>query len=98
MPVRALAWHDRHPLAARWLLAGPVSFLTATLFMASMPFVLPAGGGGIDHLVMPVVLFPLIWAVAVFVAVIMRAPSNAALYLYAALAVETVIVASALTF
>lgn len=53
------------PTGWRWILAGPVAFLLSVLLMASLPFVLPAGRGEIDHLLLPVVLFPLIWSVLV---------------------------------
>lgn len=59
---------DAHPLAARWLLAGPVAILAAVATMAAMPVWLPAGAAGVDHLAFPIVLAPLIWAVPFFYA------------------------------
>lgn len=46
--------------------AGPMALVVAILILLAMPLWYPAGTGGIDHLVMPVVTFPLIWAVLFF--------------------------------
>lgn len=54
---------ERRPLLARWLLAGPGALLAAILGMAAMPVWLPAGAAGIDNIVYPIVLAPLIWTV-----------------------------------
>ncbi|MEM6891555.1 MAG: hypothetical protein AAF636_26055 [Pseudomonadota bacterium] len=53
---------DRRPTLWRWLLAGPLAFLMSILAMAGLPTVLPTGAGGVNHLVLPVVLFPLLWS------------------------------------
>lgn len=53
-PHRARAW-------ARGLLAGPLSFFGSWLLMAGAALYLPAGAAGVDNMVFPVVLFPLIW-------------------------------------
>jgi len=57
---------DRHiaPRAVfwRWILAGPVAFVLSVLMMAMLPLVLPPGSGGINHLVLPVLFFPLLWS------------------------------------
>ncbi|MEM9044241.1 MAG: hypothetical protein AAGC81_06075 [Pseudomonadota bacterium] len=42
-------------------MALPGALIAAILFMAAMPVWFPEGAAGIDHFVMPVVLFPLIW-------------------------------------
>lgn len=52
--------------SARFWLAGPVALLVSIFFMASMSLWLPEGEAGINQLVVPVVLFPMIWAVAFF--------------------------------
>jgi len=44
------------------MLAGPGAILVALAVMAGMTRWLPAGAAGIDNLVMPLVLVPLIWA------------------------------------
>jgi len=46
----------------RVLLAGPLSFLAALCVMAGGSRWIPAGAAQIDHLVLPMVLFPAIWA------------------------------------
>lgn len=58
--------------ALRWVLAGPVALLLSILLMASLPLVLPAGAGGVNHLVLPVLAFPLIWAILIVLAVAAR--------------------------
>lgn len=56
----------RAVLAPRVLLAGPVALGVAMLVALVMPLWVPAGVGKVDNLVMPLVLFPLIWAVLFF--------------------------------
>lgn len=53
---------EAHPRGWRWVLAGPVAILLAILSMAALPAALPQGRGGVDHLVLPVMLFPLLWS------------------------------------
>ena len=54
--------------AFRWVLAGPVALAVAFVVMAAMPLWFPQGASGIDHLVLPLILFPAIWAAAFFYA------------------------------
>lgn len=54
----------RRPLLSRWLLAGPGALVLSLLFVMAMPVWLPAGAAGVDHIVWPVVMAPLIWAMA----------------------------------
>lgn len=61
---------ERHPLLTRWLLAGPGALVGACLIMAAMPVWLPAGAAGIDNIIYPIVLAPLIWTVAFLYAVL----------------------------
>lgn len=51
-----------HPVATRWILAGPGALVAALVTMSAMPVWLPAGQAGIDHIAYPLVLAPLIWA------------------------------------
>lgn len=60
---RAATAVERRPRLARWLLAGPGALLGAILVMAAMPVWLPAGSAGVDNIVLPIVLAPLIWTV-----------------------------------
>lgn len=55
--------------STRFWLAGPIALLLSILFMASMSLWLPKGAAGINHLVLPIILFPLIWSVFFFYAV-----------------------------
>lgn len=55
--------------SSRFWMAGPVALFLSIFFMASMSLWLPQGAAGIDHLVLPIVLFPLIWSVFFFYAV-----------------------------
>ena len=66
-PVRAFS--DRHARGLRWFLAGPAALVLSILLMASLPLALPAGRGGVNHLVLPVIFFPLIWAVLIILPV-----------------------------
>lgn len=54
---------EARPVLVRWLVALPGALIASILFMGAMPLWMPAGPAGIDHFVMPVVLFPLIWVV-----------------------------------
>lgn len=53
---------EKYPRLWRWILAGPMGFVLSVLTMATLPLVLPSGAGGINHILMPVLFFPLIWA------------------------------------
>jgi len=47
-------------------LAGPCAVIVALVTMAGMSLWLPHGAAGIDNLVLPLILAPLIWAVLFF--------------------------------
>lgn len=63
--------HFRYLRSCRFWLAGPVTLIVSIFIMAAMSLWLPQGKAGIDHLVVPLILFPLIWA-AVFFYVILE--------------------------
>ncbi|MEM1435726.1 MAG: hypothetical protein AAGG11_16830 [Pseudomonadota bacterium] len=50
----------------RFALAGPWTFIASIITMAGMAVWLPAGNAQVDNLVIPLVLFPLIWAALFF--------------------------------
>ena len=53
------------PSLRKWtriLFAGPGAVIVAVVVMAGMSLWLPGGSAGIDNLVIPLVLVPLIWA------------------------------------
>ena len=57
------------PKSRRWIrigLAGPGAVIVALVVMAGMALWLPGGAAGIDNLVLPLVLVPLVWAVLFF--------------------------------
>ena len=56
------------PVTTRWLLAGPGALLAALATMSVMPLWLPRGAAGVTNLAFPIILAPLIWAVAFFYA------------------------------
>lgn len=51
---------------ARVVLAGPAAAVVAVLVALAMPIWVPPGVGQVDNMVLPLVLFPLIWAVLFF--------------------------------
>lgn len=53
-PTRLRPW-------LRGVLAGPVSLIAASLVMAGGALWLPEGNAKVNNLVLPVVLFPLLW-------------------------------------
>jgi hypothetical protein len=57
-----------HPVAARWVLAGPTALLASLATMMAMPLWLPAGAAGVSDIVLPIVLTPLLWAAPFFYA------------------------------
>lgn len=57
------------PGIRKWLrigFAGPGAIMIALVIMAGMTLWLPRGAAGIDNLVLPLVLAPLIWAALFF--------------------------------
>ncbi len=66
----AQAWAYRHSIALRWVLAGPGAMTGAIAIMAAMPIWLPVGSAGIDHLILPLILFPALWATLFFYTVL----------------------------
>ena len=70
------------PAPKRWsriLLAGPGAICVTVIVMAGMTLWLPGGRAGIDNLVLPLVLAPLIWAVLFFHACLDRSVGRVAL-------------------
>ena len=63
-----LAEPGNRSVVLRWILAGPVALAVAYVVMAAMPLWFPEGVAGVDHLILPLILFPAIWAGAFFYA------------------------------
>ena len=73
---------SRSSAPKRWsriLLAGPGAICVTIIVMAGMTLWLPGGRAGIDNLVLPLVLAPLIWAVLFFHACLDRSIGRVAL-------------------
>ncbi len=69
----------RYLWSLRFWLAGPFGLVTAILIMAAMSLWLPKGQANIDNLVIPVILFPLIWSAVFFYAVLESKVGRAAI-------------------
>lgn len=68
----AAASAGKPALWPRVVLAGPLAFVAAGLVMGGGALWLPEGAAGIDNLVLPIVLFPAIWALVFFYACLDR--------------------------
>src|SRR3546814_14610533 len=66
-PINAVD-HSRRTFWLRLLLAGPVVLACATLVMAGGAIWLPTGAAQIDNLLLPIMLFPSLWASMFFYA------------------------------
>ncbi|MEM9148469.1 MAG: hypothetical protein AAGC57_20095 [Pseudomonadota bacterium] len=89
---------NRHrPMSAqmRWWLGGPGTVAFAILATAAMPLWLPEGSAGIDHIVFPIVLFPLTWAAAFFYVVLEGNPRRCLAVMLGAIAMNSVLIAVA---
>jgi len=84
------------PVLTRWLLAGPGALLAALATMAMMPLWLPEGRAGVTNLAFPVILAPLIWAVAFFYACLEENLVRATLVIGGAVLVQAVVAAVAI--
>lgn len=77
----------------RFLLAGPLAIVVALAVMLAMPVWMPAGAGGIDHIIGPALLLPLVWAALFFYACLDARPWRVLLVSAALLAVNAGLVA-----
>ena len=66
-------------LSGRFWLAGPVAFILAVLVMLGMAIWFPGGAAGLNNVVLPLIAFPLIWAVIFFYAYLDRNTKRVAL-------------------
>ena len=78
-------------LILRCVTAGPLTLIAAVLTMASTPLWLPNGAAGVDHIILPILLFPAFWAVYFFYALIETRPMRA-LFIFAAVLISNAIV------
>jgi hypothetical protein len=72
LSAREAMLRQRRRVLWRVLLAGPLVFVCAALVMCGGALWLPAGRAQIDNLVLPIVLFPAIWAALFFYACLDR--------------------------
>lgn len=86
----------QRPATQRFLVAGPLALLASIAVLAGMPHWLPEGPGRVDNLVFPVILFPLIWALAFFYACLAADIVQAALILCLVIAAQVAIIAVSL--
>jgi hypothetical protein len=65
----------RNGRSAAWmraLLAGPCAAVLTFLVFAAMPFWVPKGPGGVDHIAFPLFFMPAIWGIIFFHALLDR--------------------------
>jgi hypothetical protein len=53
---------------ARIILAGPLAFACSIAIMGGSLLWIPPGGGGVNHIVLPITLYPAIWTALFFYA------------------------------
>lgn len=63
----------------RALLAGPCALGLTVLIMAVMPFWVPKGAGGVDHIAFPLFFMPAIWGIIFFYALLDRSLGRVAI-------------------
>jgi hypothetical protein len=90
MGARARTW-------GRVMLAGPGAIIVAVVTMAGMTRWIPGGTAGIDNVVLPLVLAPLIWAALFFYACLDPKLSRVAIVTGALLLVHGALVAVGFT-
>jgi hypothetical protein len=74
--------------------AGPGAVVVALVVMAGMSLWLPGGAAGIDNLVLPLILVPLIWAALFFHACLDRRVGRIALIAGALFAVHAALISA----
>lgn len=83
-------------MSRRWIriaFAGPGAVLIALVVMAGMALWLPGGAAGIDNLVLPLLLAPLIWAGLFFHACLDRSLARVAIIALGLLLVHSALIA-----
>ena len=63
----------------RALLAGPCALGLTALIIAVMPFWVPKGSGGVDHIALPLFFMPAIWGLIFFYALLDRSLGRVAI-------------------
>lgn len=81
--------------AQKWIrvgFAGPGAILVALVVIAGMALWLPRGAAGIDNLVLPLILIPVVWAALFFHACLDRRLSRVVIVAIALFAVHATLV------
>ncbi len=68
MSIRTWPW----PLITRVFLAGPLAIIVSLLVVGCMPVWFPKGNAGIDHIALPIIMLPGVWAAFFFHALLDR--------------------------
>ncbi len=68
-------------LSQRFWLAGPLSLLVSVTAMGTTSLWFPQGSAGVDHLVFPLIFFPLYWVTAFVYSLLETSLKRAALVL-----------------
>lgn len=74
--------------SGRFWLAGPVAFVLAILVMLGMSVWFPKGQAQVDNIILPMIVFPLIWAILFFYAYLDRRLKRATYFFLALAAVH----------
>ena len=74
----------------RALLAGPCALALTALIMTVMPFWVPKGSGGVDHIAFPLFFMPAIWGLIFFYALLDRSLGRVAIVMTVIAAVHLV--------
>lgn len=82
---------------SRWLLAGPGALIAAVVAMGGSTQWLPPGSAEIDNFLFPVLLFPGIWAIFFFIAIIFDEVWKAALLIFSLTAIHIYFLFTAFT-
>ena len=87
MTLRKQAW-------LRSLLAGPGAFVAAVVLMCGAALYLPQGAAGVNNLVLPAVLFPLLWTAGFLYALLDPSLARAGLVMLAVSLANTAFIAA----
>lgn len=86
----------RYLWSGRFWLASLMALILAIVIMASMSLWLPEGPAAVDNLIIPLVIFPLIWALCFFYAVMDPSLKRATLVMTALLIINGSLVAASI--
>ena len=82
--------------SGRFWLAGPLAFLVSVTAMGTTSLWFPQGNAGVDHLVFPLIFFPLYWVTAFVYSLLETKLSRAAVILGALFVVNGGVMAASI--